>query len=674
MPVSLALFATQAAHAQDQTSLFEMSLEELVNLEVTSVSRRAERLAETASAVYVVTREDFLRYGISSIPEALRLVPGLNVFQIDANKWAVGSRGFTGRFANKLLVLMDGRVLYTPSFSGVFWDVQDTLLEDVARIEVIRGPGSTIWGANAVNGVINIITSSAADDPGRSVLTRVESAGGYTTAGRFGWATDGGANHRLMLKHQDAPGNRDESGNETADDWDLTRVGWRADWRPSDRDTLSWSSEAYDGMMGQSFMRATLTPPFVTTTPIETQVGGVYGVGTWSHGHANGAETTAHLALDSTDRASPHFAEERRTYALDAQHQRTYTRHDLVFGGEYRSNSFDVAGSPQIQMPFTTASYASFSAFVQDQFALVPDKLELTLGSKIEHNELSNRDYDVMPTARLLWQIDAETSFWGAVTRAVRTPSYADLGARVVDVDPVVPPGAPNNPFPLPLRFAAVGSPNFISEELLAYEVGLRGRFGPSASYDLSVYYMDYDHLRAYTPTGAVCNPSGQSVAANPLCLFASDSVITEIRFNNDGYGTVRGLELSLDWDLSDRWRIRTSYAYADEVQRTLAQSIPASGRTGPRNQAAFRSEWSIGSAVALAAWLRYADDIPSVGVDDYWQANVQLSWRVSDEWQIAVGGNNLLHDTNLEYRSELNDVLPSEIERRLFLRAEWRF
>jgi iron complex outermembrane receptor protein len=569
---------------------------------------------------------------------------------------------------------MDGRVLYTPSFSGVFWDVQDTLLEDVARIEVIRGPGSTIWGANAVNGVINIITRSAADDPGRTLFTRVESDGGYTTAARFGWAAGEHASHRLLLKHQQAPGNRDLDGNDTADEWELTRVGWRADWQPTDGDTLSLSSEAYDGTMGQSFMRATLTPPYVSTTAIEADVAGAFAVGSWSHEHANGANTTAQLTLDSTERSSPHFGEDRRTYALDVQHRRSHGRQDLVFGAEYRANSFEVASSEQIQMPFATASYGSISAFVQDQLALVPDKLKLTLGAKIEHNELSNRDYDVMPTARLLWQIDPETSFWAAVTRAVRTPSYADLGARVVDVDPVVPPGMSPNPFPLPLRFAAVGSPDFRSEELRAYEAGIRGRFGDATSYDLSLYSMDYDNLRAYSPAGAFCNPSHQSVQANPLCLFTSDSVITEIRFNNEGWGTVRGLELSVDWDLSDRWRIRTSYAYADETQGTAPPNIPASRTSGPRNQVAVRSEWSFGRSVALAGWLRYVDEIPSVGIDDYWQANVQLSWRVDDQWQLAVGGNNLLHSANLEYRSELNDTVATELERRLFLRAEWRF
>jgi iron complex outermembrane receptor protein len=279
-----------------------------------------------------------------------------------------------------------------------------------------------------------------------------------------------------------------------------------------------------------------------------------------------------------------------------------------------------------------------------------------------------------MPTVRLLWEIGPETSAWAAVTRAVRTPSFADLGARVVDVDPVVPPGTPPNPFPLPMRFAAVGSPDFVSEELLAYELGLRGRLGDSTSYDLALYQMDYDYLRAYTPAGAFCNPSHTNVALNPSCLFTSDSVVTEIRFNNEGTGEVRGLELSLDWDLSERWRMRTTYSYADEVHRTTPPNIPGSGRSGPKNQLALRSEWSLGSTVALAAWLRYVDDIPDVDIEDYWQASVQLSWRIDDRWQLAVGGTNLLDDGTLEYRSELNDVAPTEIERKVFVRTEWRF
>jgi iron complex outermembrane receptor protein len=668
------LLGSASLQAQENPNLFELSLEELVNLEVTSASRRAERLAETTSAVYVVTRDDMLRYGINSVPEALRLVPGLSVLQIDANKWAVGSRGFVGRFANKLLVLMDGRVLYTPSFSGVFWDVQDTLLEDVARIEVIRGPGSAVWGSNAVNGVINIITRSADEDPGGRVLTRVESDGGYVAAARFGAVTDGGMGYRVFLKHHDLDGNHDPSGAATADGWDLTRAGLRADWSPTEVDHVTISSEAYGGTMGGTLNLATVAPPYAARADDAADVSGMFVVGSWSREHSAGASSALQLTLDSTDRESMQFAEARRTMTVDYQYQRSHGRHDLVLGSEFRHDAFDIAGSPTISMPFPDESTRSLSAFVQDQFSIVPDKLRLTFGTKIEHNALSNREIDLMPSVRALWQVNPDTSVWGAVTRAIRTPSFADLGARVVDVDPVVPPGGPSNPFPLPLRFAALGNPSFVSEEMLAYELGLRGRLAEHASYDLAVYYMDYESLRAYLPGGVVCNPSGQSVLANPACMFAADSVITQIVFDNAGSGEVRGLELALDWDISDRWRLRSSYTYADESQRATPPSRPSTPASGPKHQASLRSEWSLGTAAYLTAWIRYVDEIPNSGIEEYWQANLQVTWAVSDHWRLSIGGQNLLDDSGVEYYSELNDLVPTEIERRAFVRAEWSF
>jgi iron complex outermembrane receptor protein len=668
------LLGAMPLHAQDNPNLFEMSLEELVNLEVTSASRRAERLAETTSAVYVVTREDIVRYGINSVPEALRLVPGLSVLQIDANKWAIGSRGFVGRFANKLLVLMDGRVLYTPSFSGVFWDVQDTLLEDVARIEVIRGPGSTVWGSNAVNGVINIITRRADEDPGGRVFTRVETDGGYVAAARFGDVTERGTGYRVFLKHHDLEDNQDPAGNAAADGWDLTRAGIRVDWAPSDTDRVTISSEAYGGAMGITQNVATVTPPYAMRIDSDADVSGMFVVGSWSREHSSAASSGLQLTLDSTDRESTQFAEARRTMTVDFQHQRSHGRHDLVVGAEARYDAFEIAGSPTISMPFPDESTRAVSAFVQDHFSLVPDKLRLTFGTKIEHNALSDRNVDLMPSVRALWQVTSDTSVWGAITRAIRTPSFADLGTRVVDIDPVVPPGTPDNPFPVPLRFAALGSPSFASEEMLAYEMGVRGRLSPAASYDLAVYYMDYDQLRAYSPSGVVCNPSGQPVSANPLCLLAADSVITEIVFDNAGSGDVRGFELALDWDIGDRWRLRSAYTYADETQVAVAPSRASTPASGPKHQAYVRSEWSLGTAADLTAWVRYVDDIPSTGIEAYWQANLQVTWVVSDQWRLSIGAQNLLDGARLEYYSELNDIVPTEIERRAFVRAEWSF
>ena len=673
LAAAVAAFLSTPLIAADDPDLFDLTLEELVNLEVTSVSRRAERLAETTSAVYVITGDDIERYGIASIPEALRLVPGLSVLQIDANKWAIGSRGFTGRFANKLLVVMDGRVLYTPSFSGVYWDIQDTLLEDIARIEVIRGPGSTVWGANAVNGVVNIITRSADADGGGKVATRIDDDGSFTTGARFSRTISEQTSYRLFVKHQDADGNRDLTGSPTADDWTLTRAGARMDWTPSRTNALSFIGEAYEGEMGTTQQLATLSPPYVTARPIDADVSGHFMIGRWSHEQSENAGSIAQLTIDSTDRDSPQFSEARRTYTLDLQHQRTGDRHDVVVGAEYRADSFDITGSEAIDISVSDADNHSISAFIQDQITLLPDKLRLTIGTKVEHNDLSDRDFDFMPSVRLLWQVTSTTSLWSAVTRAVRTPSYADLGARVLDVEPVRPPGTPENPFALPLRVAAVGASGFRSEELLAYEIGLRGRIGASVSYDLAVYDMEYDDLRAYAPIGVFCNPSRDPVASTPLCVLAADSIITEIGFNNAAGGNVRGFELAADWDINERWRLRTSYSYADETQRAAFPNI-AITPTGPKQNVTVRSEWSLGANVRLATWLRYVDEIPPLAASDYWQANLQLNWRVNDQWLLSMGGTNLLGDARFEYLSELNDVVPTEIERRVFLRAEWSF
>jgi iron complex outermembrane recepter protein len=415
-------------------------------------------------------------------------------------------------------------------------------------------------------------------------------------------------------------------------------------------------------------------PPYNATADVVADVSGMFVVGSWSREQGAGTRSALQATLDSSDRGSSQYAESRRTMTVDYQRERVRGRHDLVMGAEARTDSFEITGSGTIEMPFPDQTNHALSAFVQDQLTLVPDKVRLTFGTKIEHNELSNRNVDLMPSVRVLWQIDPDTSLWGAVTRAIRTPSYADLGIRAIDVDPVIPPGAPDNPFPLPLRFGVFGNPSFTSEQMQAYEVGLRGRLAPTATYDLAVYYMDYDHLRAYAPMDVVCNPSGQSVLANPLCLFTSDSVIGEVLFNNEAAGAVRGFEFALDWDVSDRWRLRSSYSYADEDQHAAAPNVAFSPATGPKNQVSVRSEWVLGRSTYLTAWLRYVDEIPVADIAAYWQANLQATWQMHDRWRVSIGGNNLLHDARLEYRSELNDVVATEIERRFFVRAEWRF
>ena len=667
----LAVCAPQA-FAQRESSLLDLSLEELVNLQVTSVSRRAEPLGETTSAVYVITRDDIESYGLRSIPEALRLVPGISAFQIDGNKWAIGSRGSVGRFANKLLVLMDGRILYTPSFSGVFWDVQDTLMQDIERIEVIRGPGSTAWGSNAVNGVINIITRKIDGAEGPSIFVDAQDDGSYRTAARFTFQSSQDVNHRLFVKRQDFEGH-EHFGFPTADSWNQSRVGYRMDWASESRNEYMLIAEGYDGESGTTQTLRTTSFPYVSSRDIASEVSGAFLVGRWTREHSPTSSSTTQFVFDDTDRLSPQLGESRQTYGIEYQRRISLPRHELVLGAEYRSNSFEFANSETLAVFTHSNKDHVASAFVQDQFELVEDKLDLVFGTKFEHSDLSDRNIEVMPSLRLLWQPQNGPTVWAAATHSVRIPSYADLGARVRDVEPVARPGDPANPFPIPMRFTVVGSDSFRSEELRALEVGIRGQASYNVSYDLALFNMDYHELRAYEPSGVFCE-DGSPVLSDPLCVLTSASVETELTLNNQGAGTVRGLELAFDFDVGEKLRFRTTFAYTDERLRVTAPSQLETRPSVPRRQLTLRNEWSITPDLHLTTTLRYVDKLPMWSLKDYWQGNLQLNWRIDDDWSLSLGARNLFAEDHLEFVSELLDVVPIRVGHSYFLRAEWGF
>ena len=658
-----------AASAND---LFDLSIEELVNLEVTSVSHKAERLVDTTSAVFVITQDDIQRHGIRSIPDALRLAPGLSVLQIDANKWAIGSRGFTGRFSNKLLVLMDGRLLYTPSFSGVFWDVQDTLIEEVDRIEVIRGPGATVWGTNAVNGVINIITRRSDGVPGGVVVGGLDPEGARFAALRYASKVSERASYRAFLKYQEADGNQLLDGSPADDDWDLLRASVRTDISLNRLD-LSVTAEGYSGNMGLTQQVFSPLPPYESQVADVVAVEGGFLLAQWTLPHSGSARSSGQMSIDFTDRVSSLYSEQRMTYNVDARHQRSFGRHELIVGGGLRLNAFDLVGSDNVSFIQSIDENYVASAFVQDDIALIDEILGLTLGIKLESNDLSPKDVEVMPTARLLWKSSATQTVWAAVTRAVRTPSIADLDTMVRDVAMPLPPGNPNNPFPAPLRQGTVSDPDFQSEVNVAIEAGIRGQVTTAVGYDLAVYAMEFDRLRVVVPGDTVCNPSGISVTADPLCFLTSDSVIAQLQFSNAADGYVRGGELSLDWLIHDRWRVRSALSYANERLEAQPLSI-GTAPTAPKWQAIIRSEWTPTDTLSIAALVRYVDEIPYWAIDDYWQANLHVRWQYGDAWVLSAGVRNLLDDATEEYRSEFGDVVTTEIERSAFLNLRYAF
>lgn len=675
----LAAPAVPAAGPGDGAALLDLSIEELLAMEVTSASRKRQSLSRTAAAMTVITRDDIRRSGARSVPEALRLVPGLQVAQIDANKWAISARGFMGRFANKLLVLMDGRTLYTPSFSGVFWDVQDTLLDNIERIEVIRGPGGTLWGTNAVNGIINIITRDArqvGDLAMGEAGDRGSAAGAVRLAGG-----DAGVGGSAFLKCTDAAGNEDLAGADTADDWRQVRAGGRLDWSPRDGETLSLAGEAYSGDSGETLDLGSIVPPYRQRLDAEQDVSGAFARGRWQREWAPGRETLVQVVMDATRRATVVYGEDRDTVEAELQHRLALgSIHDVVAGISYRHNRYQFAAGDGIRFPDPSRNDSLWAAFVQDEMSLFAGRLLVTVGSKFERNELSDDDLEMLPTLRASWEVAAGHDLWGAVTRSVRTPSYGDMEVEITGLGAamVLPPLSPQNPLPLPVQVQIAGSEDFRSETLTAWEAGYRGRLGPAVSLDVAAFLNVYDDLRDNVAAGLFCDSTGEPVdplGPPPPCVFSSTSLINRLAMTNAGQVKTVGLELAVDWRATDRLRVTGAYAWiephAERVAGTLSPSVAASS---PRQQATVRTDLALAPGLDAGLSLRFTDDIAVSGVDACWDGDLRLAWRPADGVELSLAGHNLLHDGRLQFRSELNELVPVAIQREVTAGVRWDF
>src|SRR5213593_5305657 len=430
-------------------ALKKLSIEQLMNLQVTSVSKRPERLSQTASAIQVITQEDIRRSGASSLPEALRLAANLQVAQLDSRQWAISARGFNSTTANKLLVLIDGRTVYTPLFSGVFWDVQEVPLADIDRIEVISGPGATLWGANAVNGVINVITKDAKDTQGFLLA----GGGGTEQHGfgtvRYGAALGSSVRARIYGRGFDRDATALPSGQDAADDWHLEQGGFRMDWEASRASRVTVQGDLYDGRIAQD-------------SGGDIAVSGGNVIAKWSHTLSERSSLAAHLYYDRTDRDIPGvFGEDLDTYDVDLQHRaRVGARHEVVWGLGYRLINDRVVNSSGLAFLPSHVARQWFTGFVQDEIALVPNRLHVALGTKIEHNDYTG--FEIQPSGRVSWTVSPSGTLWAAVSRALRTPSRIDRE--------LFAPGQP--------PYFLAGGPDFHSEKLLAYELGYRQQQG----------------------------------------------------------------------------------------------------------------------------------------------------------------------------------------------------
>lgn len=616
------------ARAQQRDSLDalkHLTLDQLMNVEVMSVSRRPERLFETPSAIQVITQEEIRQSGATSLPEALRLASNLQVAQVDARQWAISARGFNSTTANKLLVLIDGRTVYTPLFSGVFWDVQDVLLSDVDRIEVISGPGATLWGANAVNGVINVITKDAKETQG--LLLTGGGGAELTGAGsaRYGGTLGEHANYRVYGKVFSRDATLLANGQDAADSWHMGQGGARLDWDASANNRLSLHGDWYDGRMAQA-------PP----GHIATSGGNV--TANWAHPISAKAELAVQAYYDRTHRDIPGtFGEDLEIYDLDVQHRAALAaRHDVVWGVGYRLLNDHVANSAALAFLPAHVARQWFSAFAQDEIALAPDRFHVTLGAKVEHNDYTG--FEIQPSGRLNWTISPSQTLWAAISRAVRAPSRIDRE--------LFAPGQP--------PYFLAGGPNFQSETELAYELGYRHQRG-AVALSLATFYSRYHGLRSLEQV----NPP------NPAPIVIA----------NGQDGESYGAELTTEYRVSDRWRLRAGYTELRvHIWPNPGSTDTSRGATesqAPDRQLFLHSALDLPAHLQLDGGFRYVGAIAKQQVPAYADLNAQLTWRPVAALDLSIVGQNLLHQRHVEFGTP---TAGRQIERAVYGMAQWHF
>jgi iron complex outermembrane recepter protein len=671
--------ATFVQAADDHSdSLADLSLEELTNLKVSSVNKKTQRASDVAAAVFVITQDDIRRSGASSIPQALRLVPGLQVAQIDGNKWAISARGFNSRFANRLLVLRDGRTLYTLTFGGVFWDAQETMIEDIERIEVIRGPGGAMWGANAFNGVINIITKSTAQTDGALTTAQIGTNQNLGASARVG-NTDSNVKWRAFGKGFERQGNINWLEQDGNDDWREARVGGRVDITLANTDTLQFSSEAYQGRSGMEIWNyATL--PALTTITAHDEYEGAFLTGEWSTATTRGGHLGVHALIDYTNRDSVIFDERRTTYDLELQHNLKPTKHnDIVWGMGLRHTNDSTHRTVIAVIPASDA-LTIYSGFIQDEIALLDQALHVTLGGKVEHSDYIGTQ--LMPNLRLRYNASEQTVLWSALSRGIRSASRLERNVRVSDAIPSAPPFSALNPTPIPLGIEIWGDPEFAPEKLTAFEIGVRHQFSDSLAIDLATYYNDYAGMRGMRRLAPRCSPSMTPIESNPACMFTATKIIVPVQYTSLLSGNIVGAELTATWNPVRYWRLVASYAYLNQQFQenpidfgVLQLDFSAySAGLNATNQWSLRSSLSLGTHWDWDLFLRHVDALPAGEVAAYTELNTRIAWRPRIDFEIALVGENLLQNEHREFVSDFVDLAPVSIKRAAFLNARWSF
>ncbi len=635
--------------------LTQLSLEQLSNIKVTSVSKEPEKLSKTPAAIYVITQEDIRRSGATSIPEVLRLAPGVEVARVDSDHWSVGVRGFGGVLASKLLVLIDGRSVYAPLYAGVYWEVQNVMLEDVERIEIIRGPGGTIWGANAVDGVINIITKSAAETQGALVRVGGGNVDEGTAAVRYG-GTAGGVNYRIYgMGFDDGP--EFHSNGNNFDEWRMGQVGFRTDWTSRKHDEFTFQGDLYDEKAGEVSQLGSYSPPSQLTLFGRGQFSGGNLVGRWKRALQDGSDVQLQAYYDHTNHFEPQFGETRDTFDVDFIHHLTLPKQqDFIWGLGARVSPGDFSQLvPTLDFSPHHQTDEIYSSFVQDEIPLAKDAVELTLGTKLEHNNYTG--FEAQPSARLLWTPNRRQTFWVSIARAVRTPSRLEESLRLTDFLA-----------PVPLIYLQIsGSRNFVAERMIGVEAGYRSLLVSKLYLDVALFRNGYDDLYGYgTATAAA--------AATPPPAHLNFNV----PIANEEKGFTDGFELGPDWQPTHWWTLKGSYSYlhlnleskASNPNALEALNIVTVEGSSPHHQILGQSLINLPKHFEFDQTYRYVSGLSAQAVGGYNTADVRLGWHISRQFELSIDGDNLLQPHHVEFGGDAGMFVG--IRRSVYAKLSW--
>lgn len=661
-PLLLAFAICPFAQAQtqdDERRWASMDLEELMKVQITSVSKHEQKLWNSAAAIFVISKDDIRDSGATNIPDLLRMVPGLDVAQLNANAWAITARGFNSHFANELLVMVDGRTVYVPSFGGVFWDVINVPLEDIERIEVIRGPGASIWGSNAVNGVVNIITKKAKDSAHQLVSATVgnpdRESGLVQVAGHVRELAD----FRFFAKYLNEGQLEESDGTKGADNWHILSAGMRADIEAGPADTVTVSGDIYSGLEG---LPVEALPSVISPVPVpanySAKVNGGFGQVDWTHQQSTRSSYELNVIFDRYYRFNQ-LSDHRQTGEIDFQHNLSISeRNQLTWGLQYRHSSSDTDGSATIQFVPASTDVNVYSGFVQEELALRPDKLFLTLGVRLEKPAYSN--FVALPNVRLAWATTPRTTVWTAFSRSVRTPADSD-----VKVKAYVSGLPPISGIPAVLVFE--GNPNLKAEGAYSYQIGARHAWGKRLTASATAYFSSYDNQ-------ITAEPGTPFAEASPL----PPHIVVPLIGQNLMHGETHGLEAFASWKVTNWWKISPGYAFERIHMHLAASSVDTSSAadaegSSPVHSAQLRSHVVLPANFSWDVSAYFVDRIVSQAIPSYTRVDTQLSWEWRRGLTVSAVGQNLFSNDHLEFLDTNGSVRSTLMPRTGFVRIAWR-